>query len=384
MKITNVETVTVTLPLRRTHASALRVKIRKYVIVKIKTNKNITGLGEAPVLKEWGGSHMMYYGESSGTVTHMIRDYLGQAILGQNPFDIEKIHEIMDKTVKGYPYAKASLDMALYDIMGKALNMPVYDLLGGCYRRKVPIAHSIGIMDTQDALDEALKAAEEGIRTIKLKVGIDPVRDIEIVARMREALGPHIAITVDANQGWPTAKLAIKLIKEMERYSILFAEQPVEGFKQMAQVAHAVDTPIMHDEGAWTPQDVLRIIEEEAGDIISLYTTKPGGVSKAKKVAAVAEAGGLPCNVNGSLETGVGNAANLHLAASTKIVNHACVIPVTSIEGNRKSEIANAFYMDDIIKVPFDYEDGCLVVPEKQGMGIELDEDKISKYSVNP
>ena len=124
MKITGIETTAVTLPLRRTHLSAVRAKIRKYVIASIRTDKNITGYGEATVLKEWGGSHMMYYGESSGTVTHMIRDYLGPALDGQNPFEIEKIHEIMDRTVKGHPYAKAAIDMALYDIMGKALNVP--------------------------------------------------------------------------------------------------------------------------------------------------------------------------------------------------------------------------------------------------------------------
>jgi muconate cycloisomerase len=380
MKITGMKTMVVTLPMRRPHFTAVRATERRFVIVRVETDKGIVGYGEATVLKEWGGSHMRYYGESYRTVQHMILDYLAPGLEGEDPFDIEKIHFRMDRIVKGHPYAKAAIDMALYDIMGKALGVPVYDLLGGLYRREVPLCHSISLLPPDEAETEAKVVIEEGFKAIKIKVGLDPRRDLETVRRVRKAVGPAIKLVIDGNQGYTTPKMAIKVIKEMEPYNLTFAEQPVEGVDAMAQVAQAVDTPIMHDEGAWTPQDVLEIAFKRAGEVISLYTTKPGGLFNAKKVAAVCETVGFPCNVNGSGETGVGNTANLHLAASTKVVTLPSVIPVTVVEGNRP--IKMTYYLDDIVKESFEYRDGSLVVSDAPGLGIELDEEKVEKYAV--
>jgi muconate cycloisomerase len=166
----------------------------------------------------------------------------------------------------------------------------------------------------------------------------------------------------------------------MAEYDLLYMEQPVEGIDQMAEVARRVDTPIMADESAWTPQDVMEIVQKKAADMISIYTTKPGGVFKAKKVAAVAEAAGLKCNVNGSVETGVGNAANIHLAASTGVVTFGCVVPVSTPKDAGKKSIAGIYYQDDIIKEAFEFSDGDIVVSSKPGLGIELDEDKLKHY----
>src|SRR5262249_31159575 len=264
--------------------------------------------------------------------------------------------------VKGYPYCKAAIDAALYDVAGKAFEIPAYQLLGGLVRERVPIAHSLGLMELDKAVDEAIQAKSEGVKTIKLKGGVEEKRDIELVRRMREAIGPELNICVDANQGYPTAKEAVKTIRAMEGYNLLYMEQPVEGIDQMAEVARRVDTPIMADESAWTPQDVIEIIQKKAADIISIYTTKPGGMFKGKKVAVVAEAAGLKCNVNGSVETGVGNAANIHLAASTAVVTYGCVVPVSTPRGKGKGGIAGIYYQDDIIQEPFEYSNGDVIV----------------------
>ncbi len=175
----------------------------------------------------------------------------------------------------------------------------------------------------------------------------------------------------------------MKIIREMEIYNLLYMEQPVEGIDQMAEVARRVDTPIMADESAWTAQDVIEIIHKKAADVISIYTTKPGGMFKGKKVAAVAEAAGLKCNVNGSVETGVGNAANIHLAASTGVVTYGCVVPVSTPKGKGKGGIAGIYYQDDVITEAFDYADGDVIVSSKPGLGIELDEDKIKHYRIS-
>jgi muconate cycloisomerase len=384
MKITEIETIPIRLPTRRVHQwASLTTPIGVYVIIKLHTDDGLVGLGEAPVLKDWGGDYGKYFGETPRTAAHIINDVLSPVLKGQDPCRFEAIHELMDKAVKGHPYAKAAIDMALYDVAGKALNVPAYQFLGGRFRDRISIAHSLGLMEIEKAIEEALQAKSEGVKTIKLKGGIDPKRDVELVRRMRDALGPETKICVDANQGYPTPKVAVRVTKSMADYDLLYMEQPVEGIDQMAEVAKRVDTPIMADESAWTPQDVMEIARKKAADMISLYTTKPGGMFKAKKVAAVAEAAGLACNVNGSVETGVGNAANMHLAASTSVVTFGCVIPVSTPKEKAKQGIAGIYYQDDLIQEAFEFIDGDVVLSTKPGLGIELDEDKLKHYRLD-
>jgi muconate cycloisomerase len=384
MKISRIETIPIKLPTRRIHQwSSLTTPIGVYVILKIFTDEDLIGLGEAPALKDWGGDHMKYYGETPGTTAHVVNDILTPALVGKNPCDIGAAHGAMDLAIKGYPYAKAAVDMALYDLAGKALGAPAYQLLGGCYRRRIPVAHSIGLMAIEKAVEEASQVKAEGIKTVKLKGGQEPRRDVELVKQIRKALGAEIEIVVDANQGYATPKIAARTIEAMGEYAILYMEQPVEGIDAMAAVAQRVDTPIMADESAWTTQDVLEIVRKKAADAISLYTTKPGGLFKAQKVAAVAEAAGLQCNVNGSVETGVGNAANLHLAASTAVASLACVVPVSTPRGKGRDGIAGIYYTDDLITEPFEYHDGFIVISDKPGLGIELDAEKLARYRID-
>ena len=384
MKITKIETIPIRLPTRRMHQWAnLTTSIGVYVIIKLHTDEGLIGLGEAPVLKDWGGDHGKYFGETPETTIHIINDILAPALAGQDPCRFESMHALMDRLVKGYPYCKAAIDAAFYDVVGKALKVPAYQLLGGLVRERVPIAHSLGLMEIDKAVDEAEQVKSEGVKTIKLKGGVEQKRDIELVKQIRNAIGPDVNICVDANQGYPTAKTAVKIIRAMEEFNLLYMEQPVEGIDQMAEVTRRVDTPIMADESAWTAQDAIAIVEKKAADIISIYTTKPGGMFKAKKVAAVAEAAGLKCNVNGSVETGVGNAANVHLAASTAVVTYGCVVPVSTPKGKGKGGIAGIYYTDDIITEPFEYSDGDVIVSSKPGLGIELDEGKLKHYRVS-
>jgi muconate cycloisomerase len=381
VKITRIETFNIALPWRRLHKMAFPSgKLGNYVIVRVDTDDGIQGLGEATVIKEWGGDYGRYFGESPELTVAVIGSVLGPALVGDNPFAIEAAHRKMDLSIKGYPYAKTALDEALHDIKGKALGVPVYELLGGLVREEIRVAHSLGWMEYEEAATEAEAAVGEGIRTIKIKVGRSAEYDVGIVRTVRRAVGDDIDIVVDANQGWPYPKYAVGIIRQMQDEGIRYVEQPVEGVRRMAQVTQAVDVPIMADESAWTAQDILEIVERGAADMISLYTTKPGGLFRAKKVAAVAEAAGLPLNVNGSHETGVGNAANLHLVASTAAVTEAGVFPVTTIKGKEPTQMAGKMYLDDIVMQPFRYRDGNLVVPSGPGLGIELDEDKVVTY----
>ena len=383
MKITSVDVYQIALPVRRRHTWAGNYSPigQGYVVVRLHVEDGITGLGEAQVLKDWGGEFGSKYGEAPKTTALLIKEYLEPLIVGEDVREIHNVNAKMDKFVKGYPYAKAAIDVAMHDAVGKIYGVPVYQLLGGLVRRDVPVAHSIGLMEIDDAVAEAKQVFEEGITCVKLKVGRDIKRDIELVERVRTAL-PEIRIRVDANQGYRTWKEALKATRIMADFDIWYMEQPCEGLEAMARVAQNTEVPIMADEGAWNAHDVLRIIRAEACEMVSCYYTKAGGLMKSKTLLAVAATGGIQCDINGSAEMGVGNAANVHLAASSEIVCLPGTIPVTSTAEIERTRIAGHKYLDDIITEPFEYRDGHLVVPDRPGLGIELDQSKIEKYRI--
>jgi muconate cycloisomerase len=136
----------------------------------------------------------------------------------------------------------------------------------------------------------------------------------------------------------------------------------------------------MADESAWNAHDAIQIAEQHAIDIVSIYTTKPGGLYRAMEVAAVCRAAGIVCNVNGSIETGVGNLANVHLAAAAPAATLSCVIPVSTPAEFQNGRIAGIYYKDDLLVAPMTFTDGAIEVPMTPGMGIAVDEAKIEKY----
>ena len=379
--IKEIEVVHVALPTRREHKwTGLTEPIGGYILVKMTSDAGVTGWGEAPALKDWGGDYGHYFGESPGTTKHVVERYLAPAAAGCEVGNIADLTRRMEAIIKGYPYAKAAIDLAAHDLAGRTLGVPVWQLLGGKVRDRVPVTHSIGLLPIDEAVEECRKVVDEGIRTIKIKVGVEPDRDVEIVQKVRAAVGDAIDLCVDANQGYATPRDAVRTLREMEPYRLKYAEQPVEGIDRMAEVNRALATPVMADESAWTARDVLEIFRSGAADIVSIYTTKPGGLYGAMEVAAAARAARFPCNVNGSVETGVGNLANIHLAAAAMPVTLSCVVPVSMPAEAQIGNVGGIYYVDDLIREPFRLEDGAVVVPDGPGMGIEVDEAKIEKY----
>ncbi len=375
--------MTVHLPPRRPHPMAFGGGgMGRYVIVTVQADDGTCGYGEATTLVDWGGDYGRYYGESAEISSLVINTLLAPVLLGRNPLDIEAAVAAMDRAVKGYPYAKAALDIAIHDLAGKLLGVPVYQLLGGKARDAVPVAHSIGILDDETVLYEASAAVEEGAMTIKLKIGLDRDRDIRVVKAVRREVGPSVEIVADANQGYATTKEAISVVHKIEDCNLRYVEQPVEGIDRLREVRQAVATAVVADESAWSARDVLEIVRAEAADGVSIYTTKPGGLARAKQVAAVAQAAGLFANVNGSGETGVGNAANLHLAVSSTAIGEPCVIPVTRRSGEPSTQIFGAMYNDDIVVSGMTLKEGCIVVPDGPGLGIEIDLEQVERLRV--
>lgn len=382
-RIVSVETMLVQLPTRREHKwTGLTEPIGRYVLTRMTDDEGVVGWGEAPALKDWGGEFGRYFGESSSIVALVIERYLAPAVAGCDPGNPAVLHQRMDAVVKGYPYAKASVEFAAYDLAARRLGVPVHALLGGASRMRVPVTHSIGLIGIEEAEREVAQVAAEGIRTIKIKVGVDPKRDIEIVRVIRNAVGPDVDLCVDANEGYASAGEAIRTLRAMEVYGLKYAEQPVMGIERISQVARAIDTPVMADESAWNAHDVIQIIAQGAVQIVSIYTTKPGGLYRAMEVAAVCRAAGILCNVNGSVETGVGNLANIQLAAAAPAVTLSCVVPVSTPAEAQQGQVGGIYYKDDLLAEPMRLVDGAIEVPTGPGMGIDVDLAKVEKYLV--
>lgn len=384
MKITSVEAIPYRLPIRRDFRWAgLNVGIGRFVLVRVHTDEGLVGLGEAAPLAEWGGDHGRRAGETQTTVVHVVEDLLRPILLGEDPLDIERVANAMHLAVRGHSYAKAAVDIALHDLLGKAAGLPLYQLLGGAYRDVVPIAHMVGLMAVQDALEEAAAAVADGVQALQVKGGTDPVRDEALIRALSERLGEGVLLRLDANQGYGDVATAVRVLRRMEAFGLDFVEQPVAGVRQLAQVRARVQTPIIADESCWDATDTLECVEVQAADAISIYLAKAGGISGARKVAAVAEAASISCDVNGSIESGIGNAANLHFALATPAVRLPCVLPVSAPEGAAPLATAGHYYQDDVVTQPFPVANGALLPLKGPGLGVELDEEKLERFRVD-
>lgn len=385
LSIKSVETFVVSLPARRPHlwVGLTSPAGHGYLVVKLELTNGTIGWGEAQAIPTWGGDDASRYGETPTTARHLIEEHLVPALRNVDLRQFENVHAAMNRVVRGHPYAKAAIDVAVMDAVGHSLNVPVYQLLGGRVRDRIPVAHSIGLMEADAAVDEAVRVVDEGVKTLKVKIGVEVERDVRLVAEIRRAIGDKPDIRVDANQGYRTWREAVTAVNRMAESRIIYAEQLVNGVDDLAEVSARCDVPIMADESVWTERDVIRIARAKAAQYLSVYYTKPGGLWKAKRLLTVAGAHNMLCDINGSGEMGIGNAANLQLAAAAPEITLAGTIPITSTAEIERTKTAGHKYLDDIITVPFGYEDGHLIVPNGPGLGIEVDIDKLKKYRVN-
>src|SRR6185503_14680358 len=184
--ITGVETIRVALPTRRVHKwTGLTEPIGRALLVRLIDDAGHEGWGEAPAIKDWGGEHGRYFGESVSIAELVVTDYLAKVVVGVEVGNLGELHRRMDSMIKGYPYAKAAVDIAAWDLAGRATGLPVHQLLGGKVRDRIPITHSIGLLTVEEAALEARQLRDEGVRTIKVKVGVEPERDIAVVRAVR-------------------------------------------------------------------------------------------------------------------------------------------------------------------------------------------------------
>jgi L-alanine-DL-glutamate epimerase-like enolase superfamily enzyme len=368
LKITGVETIPVSVPIRP--ELAIRGSLgahtcSPFVLLKVRTDEGITGLGEVSCTPVWSG-------EDQVTAVHTIRSFLEPAILGEDPSAIERLTIKLRRAVAANPFTKSGIEMALWDILGKMAGLPLYKLLGGRVRDSVPIKLSISGAEPDRAARIAEWGMSKGFRAFKVKVGLDPDGDVARVAAVRSAIGPGIRLGVDANGGW-TPRVAIQTIRRMYPFQIWFAEQPVPplDISWMVDVRRQIEVPVMADESLYTLQDAMALARAGAADIFSVYVGKGGGIGPARKIAAVAEAAGLTCTIGSNLEMGIASAAMIHLGMAT---------PGIGAEEFPCDILGHFFYEDELLAEPLPIGEGQARPHERPGLGVELDERKVEQY----
>lgn len=370
MKITHIETIPVRVPKnpqRAIRSSLGYTEASTFVLVKIFTDEGIIGLGEVSCDPVWSG-------EDYVTAIHYIRDIFAPLLIGEDPTHIERLTAKLDHRIKGNPFTKSAIEIALWDILGKAVGLPVYRLLGGPVREFVPTKFSVSGAEPEKAAEIAAWAVSVGFKAMKVKVGIDPDSDIARVRAVREAIGPDIRLGVDANGGW-SPLVAVQTIRRLYDFNIFFVEQPVPPLdvSWLADVRRNVQVPIMADESVFNLQDAMAVVRAGAADVLSVYIGKSGGIGPARKIAAVAEAAGLTCTVGSNLEMGIASAAMIHLAMAT---------PGIGAEEFPCDIISPFYYEDDLLTEPLPIKPGKARPIEKPGLGVELDEGKVERYQV--
>jgi L-Ala-D/L-Glu epimerase len=356
MKITNIEVFRIPIPLKKPFKIQLaEVFTKDHVVAKVRTDVGITGLGEIAPLPQFAG-------EAGESMSVLIEKYLAPALIGKDPVMIGRIVEIMDEVIEGNPLAKSVLDFAVHDIVARAMNVSVGDLLGGRNREAIPLCWVMGIGDPEKIIQETRQKMEEGYRCFKLKAGLNPKEDIQRVRLLREAVGDDIQIRVDANQGY-TVREAIGTIDKMEPYNPQYVEQPVSRWDidGLAQVTHSVSVPVLADECIFSIRNVLEVVQKRAADIINIKVGKLGGLYRSRQALAIAQAAELPCMIGSMLESGIGTAAGAHFAAAVTGKLYECEL------------IGPFFYTRDILKNNLVYREGTLAVPKGPGLGVDLD-----------
>jgi L-alanine-DL-glutamate epimerase-like enolase superfamily enzyme len=294
-------------------------------VTTVETDEGLTGYGE-------GSPGIFVTGETLEGAAACIALF-EQKLTGTDPLDIEAVHTIMDRVSPHAPSAKAAVDIACYDLLGKKAGMPVYKLLGGGGANTLETDITVSIDKPEVMAAKAKKHAEAGFDAIKTKVGLGFAEDIERVRAIREAAGPGVKIRLDANQGW-TVKEALRCIEHLSEYDIELIEQPVarHDIEGLAYVTRHSRIPVMSDESAFDSRDVLRLVKSRAVDMVNIKLMKCGGIYEALKINSVCEAAGIECMLGCMIEeSNIGITAAASLGAARRNITRADLDAVFSL-----------------------------------------------------
>lgn len=332
------------------------------IILTLETDDGIVGYGESVP-----DAHIT--GETPIGTLEALKSELVPAVTGMDPRDITAVHRRLNQALKGCGAAKAAIDIACWDLAGKAAGRPVYALLGGRRPEQPTIARVMSILSPEVLAGQAVQAREEGYRHLKMKLGSTDGQDIERVRAVREAIGNDLSIRVDANQGWADPATARTMIRKLEPFDIDWFEQPIladdlDGFRLLRSHTGA---RLMADEAIVNAQDLATVVRDRSVDMVNLKLMKSGGITPCHRLATQAELGGLSVQIGSMLETSVASAAGFHLALShPNIVSTELSGPMrfANEPGNLRYEIPEVH------------------VSDRPGLGVDVDLDVLAELTV--
>lgn len=358
-KIISIKTTVIDIPYKKTwEISLAKVTSKAHIFVQVITEDGIKGYGEASPAPS-------FMGESGYTIAAVITNHIKNVLVGEDIFNISRIHHIMDRQISHNTAAKAAIDIAIHDAVGKSMKMPVYKLLGGRFRDEIQLAWSVGLQSIDASVEEAMLKFNEGYKEIKVKVGTDINKDIKLLKQLRKLLGPDIPMRIDANQGFSPAD-AVLLMKSIGCGVIGTFEQPVSkwninGLKYVKE--HADGVKIMADESVSCLTNCKDILSLNAADSFNIKVGKVGGLYRACQIAAVAEAAGLKACAGSNTELGIGEAASLHFVTSQPALS----LPNDMMAGSE-------LHSKEFILNPFNLKNGKIKCTEEAGLGVKVDE----------
>ena len=301
---------------------------RHHVIVKITSDSGVIGVGE--------GCPLPFTDDDDPVkINELIENQQPPFVIGKNPSNEEIYAGITDRFPKVGGTARTGVDLALYDLVGNLENKPVYEILGGLLRDNVEIAGVLGIGAPETIAEEAVSQIKSGMKSVKIKVGVDVEQDIETLTCVREFVGESARIRADANTGY-SVKQALRFLKICEDMNLEYLEQPlpVENYKGFNQLRKSTSIPIMADESVYTFEDAQTLIRHQAIDMLGLKLIKHGGIFQTKRIADLAEENDIECVIISPWETQIGVSAAVHLVLSGENFNHPHEIAPGSLAGD--------------------------------------------------
>ena len=370
MKITGLELFQISIPFARPYKLS-KVYGTRYdavaIIFKVYTDAGIVGLGEADPLNP-------FTEETPASVMVVTRDMIAPLIIDRDPSDLARLEHALDLAVNANLVARGAVNMALFDIVGKAHDIPAHLILGGKCHDRLPILRGIGSGTPEEDVVGIERELSRGNRCIMIKMGSLPITDeIKRLKAAKQKYGDEFPFIVDANQGWTVAE-ALAFVDGTRDCRPVLIEQPIhyKNIEGLRRIRQQTICPLSADESLVDLHDATTLIRQNAVDVFSLKVSKNGGLAKTKRIADLGNAFGLKCMMNSMLEFGISQAASLQVGCTlTNLVEY----------GHAYGSVTRL--SDDITDFGKNISDGMVTVPARPGLGVALDEDKLKKYTVD-
>ncbi|MCK5562461.1 MAG: dipeptide epimerase [Thermoplasmata archaeon] len=362
MKIDNFEIYPLKIPLKVPFVISAGAQYSyEGVLVKLTADDGTVGWGESSPSER-------VTGETPETVAKVLDTKLKPKLIGEEALGLNRVLNSVEGSVQDNSSARAAVDIALYDLFTKSTNIQLKDFIGG-YRDELETCFTVVIGSVEQSVKDAQRLIEEEhFKILKVKIGVEPDEDVARIMAIRDAVGYEPRIRVDANEGY-SVQTAITTLNKLDQYEIEFVEQPVpsDDLEGMAEVRKNIEIPVMADESVRAPDDVGRIIEAQAADMINIKLMKAGGIRNGVKIASLAAEAGMVCQIGCFIETSVGIAAATHVALAVENIKFA------DLDGH-------LFLKQDVIQDFQITHEGINRVSGEPGLGLQIDEEIVKSY----